>query len=111
VYDGDANVYSNANLTDDVAEEYLRKNPNAIRKFAAYPDDWQDVKRASKKADKGDADLKAELKEAKRVIKEHLAKIEELEATIVELNARDAEHLAKIEELKGLLKEPEEKAE
>ena len=39
---GTGRVYSNANLTDKVAEKYLRKYPQQIRMFAAYPDDWQE---------------------------------------------------------------------
>ena len=39
---GTGRVYSNANLTDKVAEEWLRKYPTQIRMFAAYPDDWQE---------------------------------------------------------------------
>lgn len=47
---GTGKVYSNANLTDKVAEDWLRKYPNQIRMFAAYPDDWQErVKRTTKR--------------------------------------------------------------
>lgn len=44
---GTGKVYSNANLTDKVAEDYLRKYPQQIKMFASYPDDWQE--RVSKK--------------------------------------------------------------
>lgn len=51
-------VYSNANLTDKVAEDWLRKYPQQIRMFAAYPDDWQErVKRTTRRrAVKRDSD-------------------------------------------------------
>lgn len=39
---GTGKVYSNANLTDKVAEAWLRKYPQQIKMFAAYPDDWQE---------------------------------------------------------------------
>lgn len=39
---GTGKVYSNANLTDKVAEDWLRKYPQQIRMFAAYPEDWQE---------------------------------------------------------------------
>lgn len=38
----DPKVYTNANLTDAVAERYLRDNPKRIRLFASYPDDWDE---------------------------------------------------------------------
>lgn len=47
---GTGKVYSNANLTDKVAEDYLRQYPNQINMFAAYPDDW--VKRVNKSTKK-----------------------------------------------------------
>lgn len=39
---GTGKVYSNANLTDKVAEAWLRKYPQQIKMFAAYPEDWQE---------------------------------------------------------------------
>lgn len=39
---GTGKVYSNANLTDKIAEGYLKKYPQQIKMFAAYPDDWQE---------------------------------------------------------------------
>jgi len=38
----DPNVYSNKNLTDEVAERYLKDNPNRISLFASYPEDWEE---------------------------------------------------------------------
>lgn len=38
---GTGRVFSNANLTDKVAEEWLRKYPNQIKMFASYPEDWE----------------------------------------------------------------------
>lgn len=50
-------VYSNANLTDKVAEDWLRKYPGQIRMFAAYPDDWQErVSKPKRRAVKRDSD-------------------------------------------------------
>ena len=53
---GTGRVYSNANLTDKVAEAWLRKYPQQIKMFAAYPEDWQErvaktVKKRVKKED------------------------------------------------------------
>lgn len=39
---GTGKVYSNANITDKIAEDWLRKYPQQIKMFAAYPDDWQE---------------------------------------------------------------------
>ena len=38
---GDSNIYNNFNLTDEVAEMFLKNNPKAIGKFQAYPEDWK----------------------------------------------------------------------
>ena len=39
---GSGEFYTNANLTDDVAEKYLRLYPDRINYFALYPDDWEE---------------------------------------------------------------------
>lgn len=44
---GSGRFYIRHTLTDDLAMEYLRKNPAGIREFEAYPTDWQE--RMSKK--------------------------------------------------------------
>lgn len=44
---GSGRFYIRHTLTDDLAMEYLRKNPAGIREFEAYPADWQE--RVSKK--------------------------------------------------------------
>jgi len=38
---GKGDFYTNANLTDEVAETYLAKNPKSITLFAGYPNDWE----------------------------------------------------------------------
>lgn len=38
---GSSDFYTNANLTDEVAETYLAKHPNNIKLFAVYPKDWE----------------------------------------------------------------------
>lgn len=35
-------IYTNANLTDEVAESYLKKFPKQIQMFAKYPDNWEE---------------------------------------------------------------------
>lgn len=35
-------VYTNANLTDEVAEGYLKRFPKQIQMFAKYPDNWEE---------------------------------------------------------------------
>lgn len=39
---GSGRFYIRHTLTDDLALEYLRKNPAGIREFEAYPADWQE---------------------------------------------------------------------
>lgn len=39
---GSSNFYTNANLTDEVAEKYLAKHPSNIKLFSVYPEDWEE---------------------------------------------------------------------
>lgn len=39
---GSGRFYIRHTLTDDLALEYLRKNPAGIREFEAYPADWKE---------------------------------------------------------------------
>lgn len=39
---GSGRFYIRHTLTDDLAMEYLRKNPVGIREFEAYPADWKE---------------------------------------------------------------------
>lgn len=39
---GSGRFYIRHTLTDDLALEYLRKNPAGIREFEAYPTDWKE---------------------------------------------------------------------
>lgn len=47
---GSGRFYIRHTLTDDLAMEYLRKNPAGIREFETYPSDWKE--RLSKPATK-----------------------------------------------------------
>lgn len=50
---GSGEFYTNANLTDEVAEKYLAKYPERINYFAIFPDDWQKrIKSKNKKKKK-----------------------------------------------------------
>ena len=40
---GSPQVYTRANITDDVAAKYLKQFPNAIGRFEGYPDDWEKI--------------------------------------------------------------------
>nr|DAG34414.1 MAG TPA: hypothetical protein [Caudoviricetes sp.] len=39
---GSSNFYTNDNLTNDIAEEYLAKYPDNANYFSKMPDDWQE---------------------------------------------------------------------
>ncbi|MDM8232323.1 hypothetical protein QUW56_02775 [Phocaeicola barnesiae] len=39
---GSEEMYTNANLTDEVAEKYLAKYPDNIKYFSKKPDDWEE---------------------------------------------------------------------
>ena len=47
---GGGDMYTNANLTDSVAEKYLAKNPKGIQFFEGFPSDWEE--RVSKRTEK-----------------------------------------------------------
>lgn len=44
---GDPQVYTRANITDDIAIKYLKQFPNAINRFESYPDNLEDILSAS----------------------------------------------------------------
>lgn len=52
---GSGQFFIRHTLTDDLALEYLRKNPAGIREFEAYPSDWQE--RMSKKRPRNDQEV------------------------------------------------------
>lgn len=39
---GSPDFYTNENLTDDIAEEYLKKYPDNVGYFAELPEDWEE---------------------------------------------------------------------
>lgn len=39
---GSSEMYTNANLTDEIAEKYLEKYPDNIKYFSKNPDDWKE---------------------------------------------------------------------
>lgn len=39
---GNSSFYTNANLTDEVAEKYLAKHPKNINMFSVFPNDWKE---------------------------------------------------------------------
>lgn len=65
---GSGNMYTNDNLTDEVAEKYLAQYPNGIILFAATPTDWEE--RVEKRMNPGDTlntDLVSELVKALQI--------------------------------------------
>ena len=52
---GSGRFYIRHTLTDDLALEYLRKNPAGIREFEAYPADWKEL--VSKKRPRNDQEV------------------------------------------------------
>lgn len=52
---GSGRFYIRHTLTDDMAMEYLRKNPAGIREFEAYPADWKE--RMSRKCPRSDQEV------------------------------------------------------
>lgn len=40
---GSGQFISNANITDDLAIEFLKVNPNRISMFEAYPENWKEL--------------------------------------------------------------------
>lgn len=65
---GKSSFYTNANLTDEVAEKYLAKHPKDINMFSVYPNDWEErVKERTKPASDFNEKLVVELMEALKV--------------------------------------------
>lgn len=50
---GSSEMYTNANLTDEIAEKYLEKYPDNIKYFSKKPDDWEErIKKRREDKDK-----------------------------------------------------------
>lgn len=65
---GKSSFYTNANLTDEVAEKYLAKHPKDINMFSVYPNDWEErVKERMTPASDFNEKLVVELMEALKV--------------------------------------------
>lgn len=62
---GSGDMYTNANLTDEFAENYLADNPKGIMFFSGFPADWENkAKRRSLKRESIDDELVATIIEA-----------------------------------------------
>nr|DAJ84902.1 MAG TPA: hypothetical protein [Caudoviricetes sp.] len=62
---GSGDMYTNANITDEVAENYLADNPKGIMFFSGYPADWENkVRRRSLKRESIDDELIATIIES-----------------------------------------------
>lgn len=65
---GKSLFYTNANLTDEVAEKYLAKHPENINIFSVYPNDWEErVKERETPTSEINEELVEELVEALNV--------------------------------------------
>lgn len=65
---GNSSFYTNANLTDEVAEKYLAKHPKNINMFAVFLNDWKErVKERETPSSGINEELVAELVEALKV--------------------------------------------
>lgn len=93
---GEAGAYTNANLTDAVAERYLGLNEANIIQFAEYPDNWRTrVAEALVNAQSAEGDDYANaqtLEQARLTIQGYKQENEELHAEIDRLNSVLAEN-------------------
>lgn len=65
---GNSSFYTNANLTDEVAEKYLARHPKNINMFSVFPNDWKErVKERETPSSGINEVLVAELVEALKV--------------------------------------------
>lgn len=65
---GKSSFYTNANLTDEVAEKFLAKHPENINMFSVYPNNWKErVKERETPSSGINEELVAELVEALKV--------------------------------------------
>lgn len=86
---GESVAYTNANLTDEVAERYLAKNANNASMFAELPDGWKDRvnELVSLNTDENNHPVAETLPEALSLLKQRDKRISEL---MSELEAKDA---------------------
>lgn len=116
---GQSTFYTNANLTDEVAEKYLAKHPENINLFSVYPNDWEErvkgretpssdvneelvseLVKALKVKDSSEKDVKSAFKSYQIDGKKVTAKV--LDANIKEAKARiEAENAKEPEEEDG----------
>lgn len=116
---GQSTFYTNANLTDEVAEKYLAKHPENINLFSVYPNDWEErvkgretpssdvneelvseLVKALKVEDSSEKDVKSAFKSYQIDGKKVTAKV--LDANIKEAKARiEAENAKEPEEEDG----------
>lgn len=113
---GSGDMYTNANITDEVAENYLADNPKGIMFFSGYPADWENkVRRRSLKRESIDDELIATIIESidSGVSEESLIK----ELTNYEIGGRKISekqlnnHLSKAKDMIAKRKESEKKEE
>ena len=64
----DPNVYTNANLTDEIAERYLKDNVNRANLFQAMPEDWEGRINAKKTKQKNESSKKSESTPEEKII-------------------------------------------
>ena len=73
--------FNNFNLTDDIAENYLREKSKRINKFIAYPENWESRVNKTKKEKQDDKENTSEKTGKKTVLKEKPVKQEPIEST------------------------------
>lgn len=118
-FNGD--VYTNANLTDEIAMDAINENPNRTELFAKLPDNYEQLCAARKavkekedmeKSNKSSeellsdvANLKSALATAQEDLKDALSKNDELEGKVSELNEKIAKSETTEKELEGKVSE------
>lgn len=83
-------VYSNANLTDEVAESYLAKFPNQVKMFEALPKGFS-IKSIQSKAKKAEEEAKKKAEAEAKAKKEAEAKAKKAEEEAKKVAEKEAE--------------------
>ncbi len=83
---GTSQVYSNANLTEEVALKFLKKNPNRKQLFSRLPKNIDELLKADDAEDTGSGDNKVET--AAHLAKKGRKELDQI-ATDLELNPKD----------------------
>lgn len=105
-----SDVVSNDNITDELAEKFLKDNPKRINFFASFPDDWKKkIELIEVEVEKEtETETNGNIEELQKQLSEETAKNKELQKQLDGANIEINDLKAEIDLLKSELPVPEE---